>query len=131
MGRVILSVSQLRSLSVEIGFARDSDCEGYVVSVAEPGSAGTLATLRLPADIVDPIVLASAGVQLELRAGGQVVAYSDRVEARDLVARSLNELMAEALDAVSPADDVDELADLQATLEIILSAVIEARTRLR
>lgn len=131
MGRLILPVSQpSRTLSVEIGFARDSDGESYVVSLAEQGSAGTLAALRLPADIVESIVLAGAGVQLELRADGQVVAYSDRLEAKDLVARSLNELMAEALDLLSPADDVEELAELQATLERILSTVIEARRRL-
>jgi len=101
------------------------------VSLAEQGSAGTLAALRLPGDIVDPIVLAGADFQLELRADGQVVAYNDRVEARDLVARSLNEIVAEALDVLSPVDDADELADLQATLEMMLSAVIEARARLR
>ena len=131
MGRLILPLSQpSRTLSVEILFARDSDGESYVVSLAEQGSAGTLAALRLPADIVESIVLAGAGVQLELRADGQVVAYSDRLEAKDLVARSLNELMAEALDLLSPADDVEELAELQATLERILSTVIEARRRL-
>lgn len=125
-------MSQLsRSLTVEIAFARDSDGESYVVSLAKLESAGTLATLRLPADVVEPIVLAGAGVQLELRADGQVVAYSDRVEGRDLTARSLNELMAEALDVLSQADDVDELAELQAKLETMLSAVVEARARLR
>lgn len=132
MGRLILPVSHpSRTLSVEIGFARDSDGESYVVSLAEPGSAGTLAALRLPADIVEPTVLAGTGLQLELRADGRVVAYSDRLEATDLVARSLIELMAEALDVLSPADDADELAELQAKLETILSAVIEARGRLR
>lgn len=131
MGRLILSVSQLpKTHSVEIAFARDSDGEGYVVSLTEPGSEGTLAALRLPADIVESIVLAGARVHLELRAG-RVVAYSDRVEARDLVARSLSELMAEALDVLSPVDDIDELAELQATLEHILSVVIAARAHVQ
>ena len=132
LGRLILPVSQLsRFLSVEIGFARDSDGESYVVSLAAPESVGTLAALRLPAHIVEPIVLAGAGVQLELRVDGRVVAYSDRLEAKDLVAHSLNELVTEALDVLSPAEDADELAELQVTLEAILSAVIEARARLR
>lgn len=132
MERLILPVSQPpRALSVEIGFARDGDGDGYLVSFAEPESTGTLAALRLPAGIVEPIVLACAGVQLELRADGRLVAYSDRVEGTDLVARSLSELTAEALDVLSPADDVDELAELQATLETALSAVIKARARLQ
>lgn len=125
-------MSQLpRTLSVEIRFARDSDGESYVVSLVEPESAGTLAALRLPADIVEPTVLAGTGLQLELRADGRVVAFSDRVEATDLVARSLNELVTEALDLLSPVDDADALAELQATLETTLSVVIEARARLR
>ena len=74
-----------RALTVEIGFARDSDGEGYVVSLAEPELTGTLAALRLPADIVEPIVLSGADVQLELRVGGRVVAYSDRLGATDRV----------------------------------------------
>lgn len=120
-----------RALTVEIGFARDSDGEGYVVSLAEPELTGTLAALRLPADIVEPIVLAGADVQLELRVDGRVVAYSDRLGATDLVARSLSELVTEALDVLSPTDDVDELAELQTTLETILASVMEARGRLR
>lgn len=120
-----------RALTVEIGFARDSDGEGYVVSLAEPELTGTLAALRLPADIVEPIVLAGADVQLELRVDGRVVAYSDRLGATDLVARSLSELVTEALDVLSRTDDVDELAELQTTLETILASVMEARGRLR
>ncbi len=117
-------------MSVQLAFAWDRDGDAYVVSLTEPQLAGALVALRLPAKVVEPIVLTAVGVQLELRAGGRIVAYSDRAEATDIVARSLNELMAEALEVLSPTDDFDELAELQARLECILSTVIEARARL-
>jgi hypothetical protein len=91
--------------------ARDSNCENYVVWLGGSEPAGSFAALRLSADIVEPIVLAGASVQLEVRADGREAAYSVRVESTDLVARSLRKPMAEALDVLSPFDDVDEHDD--------------------
>ncbi|MEQ1612080.1 MAG: hypothetical protein ABL904_04955 [Hyphomicrobiaceae bacterium] len=116
--------------TVRTEFARDADTGDYVLTIAGIGSEAPVASIRLPADVVETAVFSKADVSLEVRSNGTVTAFLDCDDSSDLASKSLADLVTDALSVLSPEDDLDDLAKLEHMLVTALAAVQSERHRL-
>lgn len=106
----------------EVHFVLAPDGDGFVASITNAGTGDQIAALQLPRDLVTATVYAIQPVALELRSNGQVATF-DPVTDADLATGSLQELLKEALEGLSPAEDAEDLAELETILEHALNRV--------
>lgn len=118
------------TLLVRTMFARDAGEGDYALSLIAVETGDLLASIRLPAKVVEDAVLGHLALSLELRPDGTVAAFLDRGDCADLTSKSLAELATEALSVLSVEDDLDDLAKLENMLETLLTAVRHERQRL-
>ena len=117
-------------LSIRAEFVRDLDTGDYVLAIVDAGTERQVATMYLPAGVVENAVVRHLPMALELRPHGTVVAFVDRGDIPDIAAKTLMDLIEEALSVVSPEDDQQDLATLEQMLEASLAAVRQERQRL-
>lgn len=110
----------------EVHFALAPDGDAFVASLANAGTGEQIAALQLPRDLVTATVYAIQPVVLELRSNGVVAAF-DRLTDADLATATLQELLNEALEGLSPGEDAEDLAELETMLEHALHRVRRMR----
>ena len=106
----------------EVHFARAPDGDAFVASLVDVATGGQIFVFQLPKDIVTAAVLAAHPVALELRSNGKLAAF-DTVTNADLATGTLQELLDEALEGLSPGEDAVDLAELETMLEQALHRV--------
>jgi hypothetical protein len=117
-------------MSTTFELLRDPETSDFVLAIVDGGTGRRIATLCVPTDVMERAVLRHLSVALELRPDGTVVAFADTGATPDLAAKTLTDLIGEALSVVSPEDDAADLAALEQMLEASLAAVQQERQRL-
>ena len=110
----------------EVHFALAPGGDAFVASLVEIATVGQIFVFQLPGDIVTAAVLAAHAVALELRSNGKLAAF-DTVTNADLATGTLQELLDEALEGLSPGEDAEDLAELETMLEHALRRVRRMR----
>lgn len=123
-------IGQPNPMPTTIELHRDPETSDYVLAVVDAHSGRRLVTMSLAADAIEQAFVRQLPVALELRPDGTVVAFVDRSDIPDLAAKTVTDLVAEAMSVVSPEDDQQELAALEQMLEAALAAVQQTRQRL-
>lgn len=106
----------------EVHFALAPGGDAFVASLVDIATGGQIVVFQLPRDIVTAAVLAAHPVALELRSNGKLAAF-DTVMDADLATGTLQELLDEALEGLSPGEDAEDLAELETMLEHALNRV--------
>ena len=106
----------------------DESGDAYVATLISPDTHQAHLAVRLPRRLVDEVVLASAGIALELTPEARVAAYTEST-ARTLTATTLRALIAQAVasESLSGEEAPAALGRLEAELMGALETVRRAR----
>jgi hypothetical protein len=123
-------IGQPNPMPTTIELLRDLETSDYVLALVDSGTGRRVATMSLAAGAFEQVVMRQLPAALELRLNGTVAAFVDRGDTPDLAAKTLTDLIAEALSVVSPEDGQQDLAALEQMLAASLAAVRQERQRL-
>ena len=117
-------------MSTTLEFLRDPETSDYVLATVVGGTGCRVSAMCLTTGVMEQDLVRDLSVAMELRPDGTVVAFADTGATPDLAAKTLTDLIGEALSVVSPEDDAEDLAKLEQMLEASLVAVQQERQRL-
>lgn len=107
---------------IEVHFTLAPGGDAFVASLTHAGTGDPIVVIQLPRDLVTAAVRAAHPVALELRSSGHVAAF-DPLTDEDLATGTLQELLDEALEGLSPAEHAADLVVLETMLERALLRV--------
>jgi hypothetical protein len=118
-------------VEVRPALALDGEGAAYIAAYWMPDASAPLASIVLPREVVASTVLSTAGVTIELRIDGSLVAFAYSPSMQTLASVSLTELVTEALrpELVALEGTPSAPIKLEAELELALALVREFRAQ--